>query len=463
MGKRLYRWLDERLHLAPVKIALLEEPIPGGASGIYVFGGVTLFFFLLQLITGIFLAFYYSPSTEHAHESIRYIMEDVPFGRYIRSLHHWGASGMMVTIGLHMLQVFLYGAYKRPRELMWMVGVVLFILTLAFGFSGYLLPWDQRAYWATQVGINMVGTLPLAGDALVRIIRGGQTLGAMTLSRFYALHTLFLPWLLMTLVALHLFILRRVGPAGPWSGGFERRATRGDGAPRGESPAGSGFVERRVRRDEPFYPRQVFMDAVAIGMAFLAVAGLAIAVPAPLSDPANPSDSSFTPVPEWYFLFYYQLLKYLEGPWEVVGTVVLPILFFAALFLLPWLDPGRERGPFSRPVVMGAGAGFLVLVFTFLGLSLHETASLPKVDPLVLQGKALYKELDCAGCHRIHGEGEAEGPDLSYVGDRRDREWLIRHFRDPEALVPGSKMPDFGFNDQELNNLTAYMLSLRGR
>lgn len=439
MGKRLYRWLDERLHLGPVKIALLDEPIPGGASWIYVFGSVTLFFFLLQLITGMFLAVYYSPSTEHAHASIRYLMEEVPFGQYIRSLHHWGASGMMVAIGLHMLQVFLYGAYKRPRELMWIVGVVLFILTLAFGFSGYLLPWDQRAYWATQVGINMVGTLPLAGDSLVRIIRGGQNLGAMTLSRFYALHTLFLPWLLMTLIALHLFVLRRVGPAGPWN------AAQAD------------------RFREPFWPKQVAMDAAAIGMAFLVLAGLAIGLPAPLSDPANPSDTSFTPVPEWYFLFYYQLLKYLEGPWEVVGTVVLPLLFLAALFLLPWLDRRRERRPFSRPVVMGAGAGFLVMVFSFLGLSLHEMASLQQTEPSVLRGKALYKEIDCAGCHRIHGEGEAEAPDLSYVGDRRDRDWLIRHFRDPEAVVPDSEMPGFGFNEQELNDLTDYMLSLRSR
>ena len=152
MKGRLYRWLDERLNLGPIRIALLDEPIPGGASWIYIFGSITLFFFVLQMVTGMFLAIYYSPSTEHAHVSIQYIMNEVAFGSFIRGLHHWGASGMMVSIGLHMLQVFLYGAYKRPRELLWVIGVVLFILTLAFGFSGYLLPWDQRAYWATQVG-----------------------------------------------------------------------------------------------------------------------------------------------------------------------------------------------------------------------------------------------------------------------------------------------------------------------
>ena len=437
MKGRLYRWLDERLDLGPVRVALLDEPIPGGASWIYIFGSITLFFFLLQMVTGMFLAIYYTPSTEHAHASIHYIMEDVAFGSFIRGLHHWGASGMMVSIGLHMLQVFFYGAYKRPRELMWIIGVVLFILTLAFGFSGYLLPWDQRAYWATQVGINMIGTLPLIGDVLVRIIRGGQSLGAMTLSRFYALHTLFLPWMVMSLVVVHLFILRRVGPAGPWD------------------------EEQAARVREPFWPKQVAMDAVAIGVTFVVIATLALSVPAPLSDPADPSDTSFTPVPEWYFLFYYQLLKYLDGPLEIVGTIVLPILFFLGLFALPWLDRRRERRPASRPLVMGAGAGFLLIVLTFLSLSLYEVASLPKSDPSVLRGKALFQELNCAGCHRIHGKGESFAPDLSYVGDVRDRDWLIRHFRDPQAVVPDSAMPDFGLNEEELSDLTNYMLTLK--
>ncbi|GJL53047.1 MAG: cytochrome b [Nitrospirales bacterium] len=437
MGQRMYQWLDKRLHLGPVKMALLNEPIPGGASWIYVFGSITLFFFLLQMVTGMFLAIYYSPSTEHAYISIRYIMDEVAFGPFIRSLHHWGASAMMVVIGLHMLQVFLYGAYKRPRELLWIVGIVLFILTLAFGFSGYLLPWDQRAYWATQVGINIVGTIPLVGDVLVRIIRGGQNLGAMTLNRFYALHTLFLPWLVMALVAVHLFILRRVGPAGPWD------------------------EVRAARFQEPFWPKQVAMDAVAIGLVFFIVVAFAIASPAPLANPANPSDTTFMPLPEWYFLFYYQLLKYLEGPWEIVGTLILPLLFFAALFLLPWLDRRKERRPVSRPMVMSAGVGFLAVVVTLLTISIREVSSIPKLDPSVLRGKILYQELDCAGCHRIHGEGEATAPDLSYVGDIRDRDWLIRHFRDPQAVVPESEMPEYGLNEQELNDLTSYMLVLK--
>lgn len=261
---RLYTWLDERLKLTPIRMALLEEPIPGGASWIYVFGSVTLFAFLLQMGTGMFLMLSYAPTVDHAYESVRYIQEEVPFGAFIRGLHHWGASLMMVAIGLHMLQVFLYGAYKRPREMMWLVGVVLFLITLAFGFSGYLLPWDQRAYWATQVGVNIVGTIPVIGDTLVRVIRGGETLGTMTLSRFFALHTVFLPWLLMGLVVLHLIILRRVGPAGPWA------------------------AARAAAMQEPFWPKQVAMDTVAIFVAFLILVGLAVALPPLLADRATP-------------------------------------------------------------------------------------------------------------------------------------------------------------------------------
>ncbi len=281
MASRIFEWLDSRLNLKAVEHSLLDEPIPGGASWIYVFGSATLFLFILQAITGMFLAVYYAPTPDHAYDSVQFIENQVTFGWFVRGVHHWGASGMVVAVGLHMLQVFLYGAFKPPREMMWMVGVVLFLLVMGFAFTGYLLPWDQTAYWATQVGINMVGTVPLVGDFGVKVLRGGETLGALTLSRFFAVHVLFLPALIITGIMFHLFILRRVGPAGPWD---EKRAAAGS---------------------ETFYPRQVYMDAVVMFGVFGVVALLAIFVPFPLTDKANPSDTSFVPVPEWYFLFYY--------------------------------------------------------------------------------------------------------------------------------------------------------------
>jgi ubiquinol-cytochrome c reductase cytochrome b subunit len=434
----LYQWLDSRLRLKPVKETLLDEPIPGGASWIYVFGSATLFLFFLQAITGMFLAVYYAPTPDHAYDSLRYVETQVLFGSFVRGLHHWGASAMVIAIGLHMLQAFLYGAYKPPREAMWMVGVLLFLITMGFAFTGYLLPWDQNAYWATQVGINMVGSVPFVGTFLVKVLRGGDMLGALTLSRFFAVHVLFLPAAIMALVALHMFILRRVGPAGPWS------------------------RERRRMSSETFYPRQVFMDAVVMLGIYAVVVSLALVAPIQLTDKANPSDHSFVPVPEWYFLFYYQFLKYMEGP--VLGplaTWVIPGIFVGLLLVLPFLDRHRDREPASRAVVLGIGGAFLAGVFLLIGLSVHDLSKIERMEPAVAAGRALYERLGCATCHRVHGAGGAVGPDLSYVGEIRTRDWLIQHFRDPQSTSPGSIMPKFPLKEQELNDLTAYMLSLK--
>jgi len=439
MASRFYDWLDSRLNLKAVEHSLLNEPIPGGASWIYVFGSATLFLFILQAITGMFLAIYYAPTPDHAYDSVQFIETQVTFGWFVRGLHHWGASGMVVAVGLHMLQVFLYGAFKPPRELMWMVGVVLFLLVMGFAFTGYLLPWDQTAYWATQVGINMVGTVPLVGDLVVKVMRGGEMLGALTLSRFFAVHVLFLPALIIMGVMLHLFILRRVGPAGPWD---EKKAAAGS---------------------ETFYPRQVYMDAMVMLGVFGIIALLAILVPFPLADKANPSDTSFVPVPEWYFLFYYELLKHVHGPLEPFATWVLPGMAVLVMLLWPFLDWQKTiRAPASRPVGMALAVLFLVTVFSLLGVSLKNLYGMKRVDPGIAHGHALVANLGCAGCHRIHGTGGAVGPDLSFVGDRRpDREWHLKHFRNPQSVSPGSIMPKFPLTDQELQDLTSYILTLR--
>jgi ubiquinol-cytochrome c reductase cytochrome b subunit len=438
MASRIYTWLDSRLNLKPVEQTLLDEPIPGGASWIYVFGSATLFLFLLQAVTGMFLALYYAPTPDHAYDSIQFIEEQVTFGAFVRGLHHWGASAMVVAIGLHMLQAFLYGAYKPPREVMWMVGVVLFLLVMAFAFTGYLLPWDQTAYWATQIGLNMVGTVPVVGEFLMRVMRGGEVLGALTLSRFFAVHVLFLPAFLAGLIAAHLFILRRVGPAGPWT---DARASLGS---------------------ETFYPRQVYMDAVVMLVVFAVVSALALLVPFPLTDKADPSDTSFVPVPEWYFLFYYELLKYVHGPLEPLATWILPMGVILIMLLWPFIDRNPARNPIRRPVALGAGVVFLVVVLSLLGLSVRNLYAVPRIDPAVARGKALYAGFGCAGCHRIHGAGGAVAPDLSFIGDTRpEQAWHLKHFKDPQSVSPGSFMPKFPLTDSQLNELTSYMLSLK--
>lgn len=438
MASRVHEWLDRRLKLAPLEHTLLDEPIPGGASWIYVFGSAALFLFVLQAITGMFLAVYYVPSSDHAYDTVQYIQHEVAFGWFVRGLHHWGASAIMVAVGLHILQVYLYGAYKPPREMMWVAGVALFLIMLTFGFTGYLLPWDQNAYWATQVGTNMVASVPVVGDFLVRLLRGGESLGTLTLSRFFALHVLFLPALMFSGILLHLFILRRVGPAGPWS-----------------------EAQARARR-ETFYPRQVYMDAVVMLGVFVLLAVLAANVEFPLADRADPSDHTFTPVPEWYFLFFYQFLKYMSGPLEPVATWMLPIVFFLVLVFWPFLDRNPERRPSARPIAIGTGIVFLLIVFSLLSVSLKNLYAVPHMDPAVAHGRALYDQHHCAACHRIHGDGGKVGPDLSYEGDERpDRQWHVRHFKDPQSVSPGSIMPKFPLSEKDVNDLAAYVLSLK--
>jgi ubiquinol-cytochrome c reductase cytochrome b subunit len=438
MLKRVTTWLDSRIKLGGVRSRLLGEPIPGGASWVYVFGGVTLFFFVLLLITGIFLTIYYVPSPDHAYESIKAIDTAVPLGWFVRSLHHWAAGALIMVIGLHMLQVFLSGAYKPPRELLWVVGVAMLIVVLMFAFTGYLLPWDQKAYWATRVGTGKLASIPLIGEQLLLLARGDEEMGASTLSRFFSMHAVIFPWVIVLLIGLHLFILKQIGPAGPWD-------------------------EIRAKRvSEPFYPRQVLKDSTAIVVSLLIVAGLAAALPYPLADEANPAATDFEPVPEWYFLFYYQLLKYLRGPiLEPVGTMLVPVLLFVLLFALPFIDRRKERSPSKRPLVLAMGGGFLIVVFTLLGVSLKQIWSVPTTDPSVVAGKKVFAKYPCASCHQIQGEGGTFCPNLSHVASRRDRDWVVRHFKNPQAVTPGSPMPAFHFSEQELNDLTNYIMTLK--
>lgn len=438
MLKRLYQVLDDRLNLKPLLSSVLDEKIPGGASWVYVFGSAALFLFINQMATGIFMVLYYVPTPDHAYASINYIDTQIALGHFVRGLHHWGASAMVIVIVLHMLQVFIYGAYKPPRDFMWFIGIFLLMTTMAFAFTGYLLPWDEKAYWATRVGINMAGTVPVIGDYIARILRGGPDQGALTLSRFFAIHVMILPWTIVTLIALHLFILRRVGPAGPFD------------------PA------RAKKVSEPFWPYQVYMDAVIALIIFGTLTLFAAKVGFPLAPEADPSNTSFVPRPEWYFLFFYQFLKYMQGPiLEPVATVILPMAFLGLLFALPYLGKEKERRPARRPIAISVGGFFLMGVFYLMFLSIQSTRSVALTNPSASLGKKLYAQLGCAGCHRLHGEGGTVGPDLSLVGKKRDADWLMKHFKDPQSVSPGSIMPRFHLQAEELKYLTAYMLSLK--
>ena len=210
MATRLGNWLNERAEWRSVWEAIFLRKVPKG-NWLYTLGSASLFVAVNQIVTGILLTTYYVPTPDHAYDSVQYITTQLPAGWLIRGLHHWGASAMVVLVVLHMLRIIWYGAYKFPREITWMTGVVLLLITIAFGFTGYLLPWDQKAYWATTVGTRIVATPPLIGDVMLRIVRGGEELTAITLARFFGVHIWILPALLLSLVLILLYLFIRIG------------------------------------------------------------------------------------------------------------------------------------------------------------------------------------------------------------------------------------------------------------
>jgi ubiquinol-cytochrome c reductase cytochrome b subunit len=244
---------------------------------------------VVQVATGIVLAMNYSPTPEHAYDSITFIMTQVLLGPALRGLHHFGSSALVIVAGLHMLRVFVWGSYKMPREVTWMVGVILLLLIMAFAFTGYLLPWTQRSYWATVVGTKIVGTIPLIGGWLLQVVRGEADVGPVTLVRFYAIHVVLLPALLVPLVILHLYLVYR------------------------HSIAPAPGNEATARKTKRFYPDQLAEDLAVSLVILLILFGLTAVWGIPTEVRADPSSTTYVPRPEWYFLFFFQLLKYFSG------------------------------------------------------------------------------------------------------------------------------------------------------
>ncbi len=322
------QFLNERLPLTEFA-EHLRKPLPKHINLLFSLGSLAMFLLILQAVTGAFLAFYYSPSPEHAHNAVTYISTEVPFGAFVRGLHHWGASAMVIIVVLHLLRVVLYSSYKAPRELTWIFGVLLLLVVLGFGFTGYLLPWDEKAYWATVVGVEIASTAPGLGDFVAKVMRGGTEIGAVTLSRFYALHTIWLPWLAFGLVGVHLFFVRYYGSSG--------------------TPKNT---PEEMKTGKPFYPDQVFEDVVGMLILFVALAAVALFVPVPLEDVADPTNADYDPRPEWYFLFLFQLLKYFQGPFEILGTFVIPTVGMLLLLFLPFLDRSERTVLWKRPIAL---------------------------------------------------------------------------------------------------------------
>src|SRR5687768_1016960 len=335
-------WWDQRTGMRGMVHAMLYEHIPGGARWRYVWGSTLVFAFAVQMITGFFLWMAYSPSSQTAWESVWYIQNQMTGGAIVRGIHHYTAQVMIVLVALHMLQVIIDGAYRAPREVNFWIGLVLLHIVLGLSLTGYLLPWDQKGYWATKVATSILASIPVVGSSLQRLVVGGPEYGHHTLTRFFALHAGLLPFLMIVFTAAHVYVFRRHGLR---------------------------YKEPKKRPDAYFWSDQVFRDAVpCLGVLavvlllvfrYRLVSGGSAHVGAELHAPADPSEPFGAARPEWYFLFLFQFLKLeaFAGEAEWIGAVVVPGATIGVLFLMPLIGKWKWGHRFN--------IAFTILLFSF--------------------------------------------------------------------------------------------------
>lgn len=460
--------------------------MPEGVSILHTTGSMCLFMAALQVVTGVLMAFYYAPTPEAAWESVNYVHEQVTFGRIIHGLHHWGSSAFVVLTAIHMLRVFTFAAYKGARRWTWVLGVGLFFVVLGFGFTGYLLPWDMKAYFGTKVGTNIVGYAPGVGPLARRFLLGGEEISELTIPRFYAMHVFLLPAALLALVGAHVYLVRLHGITPPWKRDGEK-------------------VDYPFR----FFPDQALRDSAMILLLFLFLLYMAGIVGAHLEPKADPADNFYAPHPEWYFLGLQQLLRYFEGKYQILGTVVIPAAAALLLLLVPFIDRNPERKLSKRPFAMACAIGAIAAIsfLTWQGVrqlqverkilaeeerkerereskeSAEAAPAQPSATPapgadaisgptpeLAEFGAQLYEALECADCHVGDGVGKELNipPALEFAGDRFTFEWMMKYLKEvpPRRYEKKGKrsmkrMPDFKLDDRELGALAAHMGTMK--
>jgi ubiquinol-cytochrome c reductase cytochrome b subunit len=450
---RLLDWLEDRTGYKKVVHEALDEPVPGGARWAYVWGSALTLSFVVQAVTGWLLMTAYQPSAATAWSSVWYIQNKLSWGWLVRGLHHYGAQAMVILLAAHLGQTALYGAYKKPREVNWLLGLGLMAITLGFALTGYLLPWDQKGYWATRVATNIAASMPLVGHSLQRLLVGGDEYGHLTLTRFYSLHVGLLPVALIALLAAHVALFRKHGVTPP-----------------------ADADEKKVDR---FYPKQVGKDLLVAGVILVALFFLAIRDHgAPLDAPADAA-SDYPARPEWYFLALFELLKHVPGRLEWVAAAGIPLVLGGYLVALPFLDRGpskraRHRLALLAPLgVILAGAAGLTWMsmssdradnsFVAARAKAEERATraaqlaangVPPDGPLAMlaadpdtRGPELFAR-HCAGCHRLGEMGpspeKAAAPDLTGWGSRA---WVGALLDDPDAAHLFGKTPFKGMMD----------------
>jgi ubiquinol-cytochrome c reductase cytochrome b subunit len=465
--RKVSQWIEERAGIGAVVQPILAHRVPRStASWWYVFGSATLALFMLQIATGICLGLVYVPSADEAYQSLQYLNYQAPFGWYLRGMHFWGSNAMVAVMTLHMIQVFLFGAHKYPREMTWVVGCLLFLCTLGMAFTGQVLRWDQDAYWGLGISASIAARSPVIGDQVVHVLLGGPIIAGRTLSRFFAVHVFAIPGLLFALIGLHLWLVLKIGiNEWPMPGRLVNRETYRQ------------QYEEEVQKDGvSFFPDAARKDMVGMGVITLIVM-ICAAVFGPHGPRGFPDPTLIdtAPGPDFYFLALFSLFALLPAYTETVLMLLGPPIAIGLLFVIPFIAGTGEKSWKRRPVAVLGVILIVLIVTTLAGLGLVVPWS-PHMDawsavptpvayvkgrtPLELQGALVIQNKQCRTCHALEGRGGERGPALDGVATRLTRDQLIR-----QVLQGGGNMPAYGKNlsPAEVNALVAFLETLRPR
>jgi ubiquinol-cytochrome c reductase cytochrome b subunit len=457
-------WLDDRLHLTALYASTAGHEVPASAgSWFYVFGSATLLCFMIQVITGACLAFVYIPSTNEAYTSLQYLNHAQFWGWYLRAVHNWGSNFMVAIMTLHMIQVFLFGAYKYPRELTWVSGVFLLLFTLAMAFTGQVMRFDQDAYWGLTIGASITGRVPLIGAQLVHLLLAGPIIAGETLSRFFTLHVFVIPGLIIAIVSMHLrLVLTKGVNEYPKPGHPVRKATYD-----------AEYADIIRKEGVPFVPHAIGKDLIFAAIVIVGILGAALIFgPKGPGGPPNPTLVDTNPRPDFYFLSIFAALALLPDWMEVLILFVAPAIAVGLLLALPFISGTGEKSALRRPVAV-LSVIFVMLVIAVLTYLGEASPWSPKMQawsgdpipvkyvrgrtPLELRGAVVFQNKQCRNCHSLGGAGGQRGPALDEVAARLTKDQLVR-----QVIQGGGNMPAYGkkLSPAEVEALVSFMATL---